>query len=81
MVNPDGRLRVEKLGEGRVDTGERFRPAEVERIIRLVAAHLRQEVHAENPEVSAELPETGERFQGLLPPVTTAPCISIRKPA
>lgn len=81
MVNPDGRLRVERLGEGRVDTGETLKPAEVERIIRLVAAHLRQEVHAENPEVSAELPETGERFQGLLPPVTTAPCIAIRKPA
>jgi type IV secretion system protein VirB11 len=31
--------------------------------------------------VSAELPETGERFEGLLPPVVTAPCFAIRKPA
>ena len=31
--------------------------------------------------VSAELPETGERFEGLLPPVVTAPTFAIRKPA
>ncbi|MHB1206800.1 MAG: P-type conjugative transfer ATPase TrbB [Rhodospirillaceae bacterium] len=81
LVNPDGKLRLDRLGEGRIDTGEYLRPAEVERIIRLVAAHLRIEVHAENPVVSAELPETGERFEGLLPPVATSPCFAIRKPA
>ena len=31
--------------------------------------------------MSAELPETGERFEGLLPPVVTAPAFAIRKPA
>ncbi|MBL27692.1 MAG: P-type conjugative transfer ATPase TrbB [Rhodospirillaceae bacterium] len=81
MVNPDGSLRLDRFGEGRVDTGERLKPAEVERIIRLVASHLRVEVHANNPVVSAELPETGERFEGLLPPVSLAPCFAIRKPA
>ena len=35
MVNPDGSLRLDRLGEGRIDTGERLEPAEVERIIRL----------------------------------------------
>lgn len=81
MVNPDGSLRLDRLGEGRVDTGERLKAAEVERIIRLVASHLRVEAHAGNPVISAELPETGERFEGLLPPVSTAPCFAIRKPA
>src|SRR3546814_15951992 len=33
------------------------------------------------PRVSAELPETGERFEGLLPPVVAAPSFAIRKPA
>ena len=33
------------------------------------------------PALSAELPETGERFEGLLPPVVTAPAFAIRKPA
>ncbi|MDR5729992.1 MAG: P-type conjugative transfer ATPase TrbB [Terriglobia bacterium] len=81
MVNPDGALRLDRLGEGRIDTKVRLAPSEVERIIRLVASHIRLEVHGNNPIVSAELPESGERFEGLLPPVSTAPCFSIRKPA
>jgi len=85
MVNPDGVLRLDRLGEGRVDTGETFAPAQVERIIRLVASHARSEVHGEKPIVSAELPPhgqgAGERFEGILPPVSLAPCFSIRKPA
>lgn len=81
MVNPDGVLRLDRLGEGRIDTGARLGSSEVERIIRLVASHIRLEVHEGNPIVSAELPESGERFEGLLPPVSVAPCFSIRKPA
>jgi type IV secretion system protein TrbB len=38
-------------------------------------------VHPGSPRVSAELPETGERFEGLLPPVVAAPAFAIRKPA
>jgi type IV secretion system protein TrbB len=85
MVNPDGALRVDILGEGRVDTDVKLDPAQVERIIRLVASHARNEVHGERPIISAELPShgegAGERFEGLLPPVSLAPCFSIRKPA
>jgi type IV secretion system protein VirB11 len=85
MVNPDGALRLDILGEGRVDTAIRFDPAQVERIVRLVASHARTEVHAMAPIVSAELPPhgegAGERFEGVLPPVSAAPCFSIRKPA
>jgi type IV secretion system protein TrbB len=81
MVNPDGALRLDLLGEGRVNTELRVEPAEAERIIRLVASHVRTEAHAGAPIVSAELPEGGERFEGLLPPVASAPCFSIRKPA
>src|SRR4051812_36493749 len=86
MVNPDGVLRLDRLGEGRVETGERLDPAQVERIVRLVASHARSEVHPASPIVSAELPPhaegmAGERFEGLLPPVSTGPCFSIRKPA
>jgi type IV secretion system protein VirB11 len=85
MVNPDGVLRLDRLGTGRVDTGTRYEPAQVERIVRLVASHARTEVHAASPIVSAELPPhgegAGERFEGVLPPVSLAPCFSIRKPA
>jgi type IV secretion system protein VirB11 len=58
---------------------------QVERIIRLVASHARTEVHGDRPIVSAELPPhgqgAGERFEGILPPVSIAPCFTIRKPA
>jgi len=85
MINPDGALRLDRLGEGRVDTGVRFDAPQIERIIRLVASHARTEVHAASPIVSAELPPhgggAGERFEGVLPPVSLAPCFSIRKPA
>ena len=85
MVNPDGALRVDILGEGRVDTDVKLDAPQVERIIRLVASHARAEVHGGRPIVSAELPPhgqgAGERFEGILPPVSTAPCFSIRKPA
>ncbi|MER9407969.1 P-type conjugative transfer ATPase TrbB [Mesorhizobium caraganae] len=80
MVNPDGALRLDRLGDGRVDTGVHMHPSEAERIIRLVASHVRAEAHADNPIISAELP-SGERFEGLLPPVVLAPCFAIRKPA
>jgi type IV secretion system protein VirB11 len=81
MLNPDGRLWVDRLSGGLADTGERLAAADGERIVRLVAHHVGAEVHPASPRVSAELPETGERFEGLLPPVVTAPTFAIRKPA
>ena len=81
MLNPDGRLWIDRLSEGMSDTGERISPADGERIIRLVAHHVGAEVHAGAPRVSAELPESGERFEGLLPPIVTGPAFAIRKPA
>ncbi|MEN3746096.1 P-type conjugative transfer ATPase TrbB [Sphingomonas sp. HF-S3] len=86
MVNPDGSLRLDRLGEGRIDTGIVLEPAQVERIVRLVASHARAEAHAGQPILSAELPahldgRAGERFEGVLPPVSAGPCFSIRKPA
>lgn len=81
MLNPDGRLWIDSHGDGLSDTGV-FMSAETgERIIRLVAHHAGDEVHAASPRVSAELPVTGERFEGLLPPVVAAASFAIRKPA
>ena len=81
MLNADGKVWVDRLSGGMADTGERLAPAQAERIIRLVAHHVGAEVHAGSPRVSAELPESGERFEGLLPPVVAAPVFSIRRPA
>lgn len=81
MLNPDGSLWLDRLRTGRERTGVTLAPDDAERIIRLVAAHLRVEVHSGAPVLSAELPESGERFEGVLPPVTRAPAFAIRKRA
>jgi type IV secretion system protein TrbB len=81
MLNPDGRLWIDRLSQGLSDTGIELSAADGERIVRVVAHHVGVEVHTKSPRVSAELPETGERFEGLLPPVVTAPTFAIRKPA
>jgi P-type conjugative transfer ATPase TrbB len=81
MLNPDGRLWIDRLSSGLENTGCVILPADAERIVRLVAHHVGVEIHAASPRVSAELPETGERFEGLMPPVVAAPCFAIRRPA
>src|SRR6266481_4523637 len=81
LLNPDGRLWIDRLVGGLIDTGEHLSPGDGERIVRLVAHHVGAEVHPGSPRVSAELPETGERFEGLIPPIVAAPAFAIRKPA
>lgn len=81
MLNPDGKLWVDRLKDGLADTGEELLPADGERIVRLVAHHVGAEAHSGSPRVSAELPQTGERFEGLLPPIVAAATFAIRKPA
>jgi len=78
MLNPDGRLWIDRLSNGLIATGERLSAADGERIVRVVAHHVGVEVHAGSPRVSAELPVTGERFEGLLPPIVAAPAFAIR---
>ena len=81
MLNPDGRLWIDRLGAGLAATGQVMDAATGERIVRLVAHHVGAEVHGDCPRVSAELPDSGERFEGLLPPVVAGPSFAIRKPA
>src|SRR6516162_3765837 len=81
MLNPDGRLWIDRLSGGLAETDEWLSAPDGERIVRLVAHHVGVEVHSGSPRVSAELPETGERFEGLIPPVALAPCFAIRRPA
>ncbi len=81
MANPDGALWIERHGTGRQRENVDMRPADAERIIRLVASNVGFDCGCDHPIISAELPETGERFEGVLPPVSIAPAFAIRKPA
>lgn len=79
MLNPDGCLWAESLEAGKFDTGHLISHVQAENIIKLVAAHQHSIANYDHPEISCELPETGGRFQGWLPPVVTAACFTIRK--
>ena len=81
LANPDGSIWIERAGRGVEVSPDRISVTARERIIRLVASSIGEACDRSAPIVSAELPGSGERFEGLLPPVSTAPCFSIRKPA
>ena len=81
MLNPDRTLWVDRLSTGRAPMGVELSEADGERIIRLVAAHVGTEVHRGQPLLTAELPETGERFEGILPPAAPGPAFALRKRA
>lgn len=81
MLNPDGCLWTDRLSIGRENTGYKIPPANAQRVIELVASSTGSVCSAENPLISAELPGSGNRFQGILPPVTSTPVFTIRKKA
>ena len=81
MANPDGSVWSEKAGIGLIISEHTLPSSDRERVIRLVASGVGVAANRTSPIISAELPGSGERFEGLLPPVSTAPCFSIRKPA
>ena len=79
LANPDGRLFLDRLSAGRIELADRLDAAARERVIRLIADYVGESVTREQPRLSGVLPETGERFQGFLPPISAAPAFSIRK--
>lgn len=80
MANPDGSVWIERAGDGIVESQDVLDAAARERVIRLVASSVGEMASTPSNIVSAELPGSGERFEGLLPPISRFPCFSIRKP-
>ncbi len=80
MLNPDGKLFIERLGHGVARAGE-MSSAAAEMVIGTVAHALQSEVDTEHPIISGELPIGGHRFEGLLPPVVAKPAFTIRRRA
>jgi P-type conjugative transfer ATPase TrbB len=79
MANPDGVIWTDRIGEGRRPTDVKISSDDAGAILRLLADHAGVVVNQDTPLVSATLPETGERFQGVFPPITQVPCFAIRK--
>lgn len=80
MLNPDGKLFIERLGHGVAPAGA-MSAATAEIVIGSVAHALQSEADDERPIISGELPIGGHRFEGLLPPVVSAPAFTIRRRA
>ncbi|AVH45476.1 P-type conjugative transfer ATPase TrbB [Agrobacterium tumefaciens] len=80
MLNPDGKLFIERLGHGVAPAGQ-MSSAAAEMVIGTVAHALQSEVDTEQPIISGELPIGGHRFEGLLPPVVAKPAFTIRRRA
>lgn len=77
MLNPDGKLFIEWAGQGMAPAGKLTKGAS-ELIINCVARMLNTGRDEAGPIISGEIPMGGHRFEGLLPPIVSGPCFSIR---
>lgn len=80
MLNPDGVLWQERLGEDMCPIG-RMETHRVEALFRVVASYLHKTITWDRPQLDGEFPLDGSRFSGALPPVVTGPTFAIRKKA
>ena len=80
LLNADGTLWLEKLGEAMSEVGH-LDATSAAAAIQTAATLAGQPGSSLSPIVQCVLPFRGERFEGLLPPVVTQPVFSIRKPA
>ncbi|HXQ29441.1 MAG TPA: ATPase, T2SS/T4P/T4SS family [Gemmatimonadales bacterium] len=78
-ANSDGHVWVDRVGQGRRNTGERLSPTAIHRILSIVADAKGEPIGETNPSFDAIVPGHGYRFIGTLPPLTPAPSMTIRK--
>jgi type IV secretion system protein VirB11 len=80
MLNADGRLWQERLGE-RMRCFGAMRPDQAQSIIRNLAGMHGRELTRRNPTLECEFPLDGSRFAGQIPPVVSEAVFAIRKKA
>jgi type IV secretion system protein TrbB len=76
-LNPDGQLWIHASGSGWRKAG-RMSGSQALGAIGTMATMKNRVIHEREPILETELPLDGSRFQGLIPPVVTAPCFAIR---
>jgi type IV secretion system protein VirB11 len=81
MLNPDGKLWVERMGEGMKDTGIIIPALDSILMMNTLASIWGKTVKEDEPILEGELPFSGERFEGLFPPLVSQPSFAIRKKA
>ncbi len=79
LVNADGKVWLDRVGQGLCETAYQLSISDREAAIRLLAHEAGQVVCASQPSLATILPQSGARIQALLPPLVDAPIVSIRK--
>lgn len=80
MLNADGNLWVERLGQGMELIGPLPR-TKAQAVIESVAGYHGKEITRSQPILEGEFPLDGSRFAGQLPPIVRGPTFAIRKRA
>ena len=80
VLNPDGNLWVERLGEEMQVVGT-MASSNAESLMATIASSLSTTITRERPVLEGELPTDGSRFEGMIPPVVVRPSFAIRKKA
>lgn len=78
MLNPDGQIWIEDNIRGMSLAGV-MRASAAESVMCTIADYIGSTVDKDNPIIECELPLDGSRFEGLFPPIVSAPTFSIRK--
>jgi P-type conjugative transfer ATPase TrbB len=76
-VNPDGSLWVNRLGLGFVQEGE-FPPSDSSLLLSGIATVRDLHLSEKTPVLETIFPLTGDRIEGLVPPIVPAPAFAIR---
>lgn len=79
LVNEDGVVWIDRVGRGLERTDHILSAHDREAAIRLIAYEAGLSIGEDRPQLAAILPESAARVQALLPPLTRAPVLAIRK--
>jgi type IV secretion system protein VirB11 len=80
MLNSDGRIWVDRAGEGMSATDTTPTAPEAEAFLRFVATESDATLTRDHPTLAGTLPHWGARVQGWIPPAVSNPAFNIRKP-
>lgn len=79
LINEDGIVWIDRVGRGLERTGFIVSAHDREAAIRLIAHEAGLTIGEDRPQLAAILPQSAARVQALLPPLTRAPVLAIRK--
>lgn len=79
LINADGMVWLDRVGVGIERSTTRLSAADRETAIRLLAHEAGETVGEDRPMLATVLPDTAARVQAILPPLSAAPVLAVRK--